>query len=74
MKFRQDARTIRRTIVDRAALLAMLASTVLTVSVLFIILAYVAYQGVILSHLEFHHLAADPSRRRRRRHRKCTGG
>ena len=45
MKFRQDARTIRRTIVDRAALLAMLASTVLTVSVLFIILSYVAYQG-----------------------------
>lgn len=45
MKFEQDARLIRRTIIDKAALVFMCASTALTVSVLLIILAYIAYQG-----------------------------
>ena len=59
MEFRQDARTIRRTFVDRAALLAMLATTALTASVLFIILAYVAYQGV--SYLNWSFLTSLPT-------------
>lgn len=45
MKFRQDARTLRRTLLDRSALYFMFASTMLTVSVLIIILTYVALEG-----------------------------
>ncbi len=46
MKFGPDAGLLRRTLLDRAAFLAMAVSTALTVSVLFVIMAYVAYQGV----------------------------
>jgi phosphate transport system permease protein len=59
MKFRQDARTIRRTFVDQAALLTMLASTALTVSVLFIILSYVTYQGA--SYLNWSFITSLPT-------------
>ena len=45
MKFGRDARLLRRTFVDRATLAAMFASTMLTVSVLLVILVYVAYEG-----------------------------
>lgn len=59
MTFRQDVRVLRRTVVDWVALLLMLASTAVTVSVLFIILAYVAYQGV--SHLDWSFLISLPT-------------
>lgn len=42
---RQNARLLRRTLVDRAALIVMFASTVLTASVLFVIMIYVTYKG-----------------------------
>jgi phosphate transport system permease protein len=45
MKLKWDVAVMRRTLVDRLALWTMLASTVLTVSVLFVILAYIIYQG-----------------------------
>jgi phosphate transport system permease protein len=45
MKLKWDVVVLRRTLVDRLAFGAMFGSTVLTVSVLFVILAYVAYQG-----------------------------
>ncbi len=53
MKFRQDARTLRRTALDRLALAFMFASTALTVSVLIVILAYVASEGVSYLNLSF---------------------
>lgn len=53
MKFTQDMRLMRRTLVDKAAVVFMLASTVVTVSVLFVILAYVAYQGSAYLTLSF---------------------
>ena len=59
MKFRQDARTLRRTIVDRAALLLCSRALLLTVSVLFIILAYVAYQGA--SYLNWSFITSLPT-------------
>jgi phosphate transport system permease protein len=42
---REDVRLLRRTFVDRFALLFMVASTALTVSILVLILGYVIYQG-----------------------------
>ena len=45
MRFGYDARLLRRTLIDRAAVVLMFASTVLTVSVLLVILVYVAYEG-----------------------------
>jgi phosphate transport system permease protein len=45
MKSRWNIALIRRMLVNRLALWAMLASTLLTVSVLFVILAYIVYQG-----------------------------
>ncbi len=46
MKFGQDARLLRRTFFDRAALGLMFTSTMLTVSVLLVILVYLAYEGL----------------------------
>jgi phosphate transport system permease protein len=59
MKFRQDTRTLRRTLLDRAALYFMFASTALTVSVLIIILAYVAFEGV--SYLNWSFITSLPT-------------
>ena len=59
MKFRQDARTLRRTLLDRVALCFMFASTVLTVSVLIVILAYVGSEGV--SYLNWSFLTSLPT-------------
>jgi phosphate transport system permease protein len=59
MAFQQNSRLTRRTFVDRIALLIMVASTALTVSVLFIILAYVAYQGT--SYLNWSFITSLPT-------------
>ncbi len=59
MKFGRDARLFRRTFVDRAALAAMFASTMLTVSVLLVILVYVAYQGS--SYLDWSFITSLPT-------------
>lgn len=45
MSFKPDARVLRRTMWDFLALVLMIASTALTVFVLFVILAYVSYRG-----------------------------
>lgn len=59
MKFRQDARTLRRTLLDRAALAFMFASTALTASVLIVILTYVATEGV--SYLNWSFITSLPT-------------
>jgi phosphate transport system permease protein len=59
MKLKWDAAMMRRTLVDRLALWAMLASTLLTVSVLFLILAYLAYQGA--SYINWSFLTSLPT-------------
>ena len=59
MRFTHNARTVRRTLVDRAALLFMFASTMLTVSVLAVILIYVAFEGV--SYLNWSFITSLPT-------------
>ncbi len=59
MRFGQDARLLRRTFFDRAALVVMFASTALTVSLLLVIMAYVAYEG--LSYLNWSFITSLPT-------------
>lgn len=59
MKSKWDVAVMRRTLVDRIALWAMLASTMLTVSVLFVILAYVAFRGA--SYINWSFLTSLPT-------------
>lgn len=59
MRFGQDARLLRRTFFDRAALVLMFASTALTVSLLLVILVYVAYEGS--SYLDWSFITSLPT-------------
>jgi phosphate transport system permease protein len=59
MKFERDASLIRRILLDRMALAGMVASTALTVSVLLVILIYVAYQGA--SYINWSFLTSLPT-------------
>ena len=59
MRFRYDARLLRRTFFDRAALVLMFASTALTVSLLLVILVYVAYEGS--SYLDWSFITSLPT-------------
>jgi phosphate transport system permease protein len=59
VKFSQDVRTLRRTLLDKATLGFMFASTALTVSVLIIILVYIASEGV--SYLNWSFITSLPT-------------
>lgn len=59
MTLKGDAAVMRRTLVNRLALWAMLASTGLTVFVLFVILAYIAWQGA--SYISWSFLTSLPT-------------
>lgn len=59
MTLKGDAAVMRRTLVNRLALWAMLASTGLTVFVLFVILAYIAWQGA--SYINWSFLTSLPT-------------
>lgn len=53
MRFGKDVRLLRRLFFDKVALAFMIASTALTVSVLLVILAYIAYEGSTYLTLSF---------------------